>query len=531
VQRRLLWSYLSITAFVLLILEIPLGVSYSNSVERRMESDLQHYAFALAIRTQEPLDALAAGTGTAEKLQDLALDYQHRAGGRVVIVDAQGRAVADSQRAPAPGARPDFSNRPEVADALAGSQVSGIRWSKTLGADLLYVALPVGAADGVQGAVRITNPASVVSDRIREIWLLLAATGGVVLGIVFLVSQLLARSITRPLGDLRGTAGRLGAGDLTVRADVPKGPAEVAELAESFNVTAARLEQLVRAQQGFVADASHQLRTPLAALRLRLEILEADAEGEVADDLEGARLEVDRLSRLVDGLLALARAEQAPSAPAPVLLADVVAGRCEAWDAFATERRVQIRSSVPQGAWASATPGRLEQVVDNLLNNALEVAPAGSVVDLDVLETTDRVEMVVSDEGPGMPTDDRARAFDRFWQSGEARRHGRPDGHVGLGLAIVRELVTGDGGEVVLEDAHAGSARDRGLAVTVRMRRAEAPDPARTDPAPGTTEREPGRPGASSSEPGPPGDPGGPGGPGGPGDPGEQARQLSTASG
>jgi signal transduction histidine kinase len=477
VQRRLLWSYLSITAFVLLVLEIPLGVSYSNSVARRMESDLQHHAFALAIRTQEPLDALTDDAEAPHRLHALAHEYRRRAGGRVVIVDAAGHAVADSDATTAlpPGARgPDFSNRPEVREALLGSQVSGIRSSRTLGADLLYVALPVSAADGVQGAVRITNPASVVGDRIREIWLLLLATGGVVLGIVFLVSQLLARSITRPLGSLRATAGQLGGGDLGVRAEVPRGPAEVAELAESFNTTAARLERLVRAQQGFVADASHQLRTPLAALRLRLEIIEADADGVVADDLEGARLEVERLSRLVDALLALARAEQTPSDPVPVSLADVVAGRCEAWDAFATERRVRIRSSVPEGAWAAATPGRLEQVVDNLLNNALEVAPPGSVVDLDVVETAERVELVVSDEGPGMAPDERARAFDRFWQSGEARRTGRPNGHFGLGLAIVRELVVGDGGEVTLADAHAGPHGDRGLAVTVRTRRATA---------------------------------------------------------
>ncbi|MFI5046088.1 MAG: ATP-binding protein [Acidimicrobiia bacterium] len=477
-QRRLLWSYLSITAFVLLVLEIPLGVSYSNSVERRLESDLQHDAFALAIRTQEPLDALANGTATPDRLQTLARDYHRDAGGRVVIVDARGRAVADSDRGAAvltADEQPDFSNRPEVGAALGGSQVSGTRWSRTLGADLLYVALPVSAADGVQGAVRITYPASVVGARIREIWLLLLATGGVVLGIVFLVSQLLARSIARPLRNLRATAGQLGAGDLSVRADVPKGPAEVVELAESFNATAARLEQLVHAQRGFVADASHQLRTPLAALRLRLEIIETDADGVLADDLEGARLEVERLSRLVDGLLALARAEQAPSDPVPVSLAEIVAGRCDAWDAFAAERRVRIRSSVPDASWASATPGRLEQVVDNLLNNALEVAPAGSKVHVDVADAADRVDLVVSDEGPGMSADERTRAFDRFWQSGEARRTGRPNGHFGLGLAIVRELVMGDGGDVTLADAHADATGDPGLAVTVRMRRSAAP--------------------------------------------------------
>ena len=305
-KRRLLFSYLTITAFVLLVLEIPLGVSYANSVERRLTSDLQHDAFAMAIQSQQPLAATGATAPDANALQAVADRYHDSAGGRVVIVDRAGRSVADSD--PTSPVGRDFSTRPEIRRALAGEEVSGSRSSHTLGTELLYVALPVASATGVQGVVRITYPQSVVDDQIRHIWLLLAATGGVVLGIVFLVSLLLARSMTKPLGDLQQAAVRLGAGDLSTRAEVPKGPAEVTVLAQSFNATAARLEQLVGSQRAFVADASHQLRTPLAALRLRLECLESEVPDAVADDLDGALDEVARLSRLVDGLLVLTRA-------------------------------------------------------------------------------------------------------------------------------------------------------------------------------------------------------------------------------
>jgi len=467
-KRRLLFSYLTITAFVLLVLEIPLGVSYANSVERRLTSDLQHDAFAMAVQSQQPLAPTSATVPDAVALQAVADRYYHRAGGRVVIVDRAGTSVADSD-ATSPVGR-DFSSRPEIARALAGEEVSGTRTSRTLGTDLLYVALPVASATGVQGVVRITYPQSVVDDQIRHIWLLLAATGGVVLGIVFLVSLLLARSMTKPLGDLQQAAVRLGAGDLATRAEVPKGPAEVTVLAQSFNATAARLEQLVGSQRAFVADASHQLRTPLAALRLRLECLESEVPEAVADDLDGALDEVARLSRLVDGLLVLTRAEQSSSAPGAVPLEDVIDGRCEAWDAFAAEKQVRILSDVRGVPVAAATAGRLEQVVDNLLNNALEVAPPKSTVRISGQDRGVWVELRVSDEGPGMTREQRERAFDRFWQSGEARRDGRPNGHFGLGLAIVRELVVNDGGDVALEESESG-----GLEVVVRLRPAPRP--------------------------------------------------------
>jgi signal transduction histidine kinase len=471
VKRRLLVSYLSITAFVLLVLEIPLGVSYANSVEPRLTSDLQHDAFSLAIRSQEPLDSTPSGE-EARSLQSLAARYRDSAGGRVVIVDADGRSVADSDPSSPTGR--DFSTRPEIEHALRGAEVSGTRSSRTLGRDLLYVALPIGSADGIQGAVRITYPASVIDDQIRHIWLLLAATGGVVLGIVLLASQLLARSVTKPLQDLEDAAEALGAGDLAARAVVPRGPAELTVLAESFNATASRLEQLVGGQRTFIADASHQLRTPLAAMRLRLENMEADVRGAAAEDLDGALTEVTRLSRLVDGLLVLARAEQSTSTPTPIAVDEVIDGRCDAWDAFAAEKQVRIDADVDGSPTARATPGRLEQVVDNLLNNALEVAPEGSSVRVGAQERGDWVELRVSDEGPGMSADERARAFDRFWQSGGARKDGRPNGHFGLGLSIVRELVVGDGGDVALEPSPSG-----GLEVVVRMRRSDVPAPRR----------------------------------------------------
>jgi signal transduction histidine kinase len=462
VRRRLLLSYMTITVLVLVVLEVPLGIAFARSERRRLETDVQHDAFALAIRSEEALETTPP-TASSD-LRRLADRYADVTGGRAVIVDAAGGLVADS--APPAGLtgreQRSFASRPEIAKALRGQESTGSRHSDTLGTDLLYVAVPVASGGEVHGAVRVTYPLSVVSDRVRRNWLLLAGTGGVVLAVVFLVSLWLARSVTRPLADLERAAARLGGGDLAARARVPSGPAEVRLLAEEFNATASQLEELVGSQQAFVADASHQLRTPLAALRLRLENLEDVVVQPATEDLEGARAEVQRLTRLVDGLMTLARAEQAASAPADVDVGEVMAARRDAWAAFADERDVRIELQVEPGLRARGTPGRLEQVLDNLLNNSLDAAPPGTSVVLGGRRNRDHIEVRVADAGPGMTDEQRARAFDRFWRSRSTQSE---NGGFGLGLSIVRRLVTADGGDVELARSASG-----GLEVVVRLR-------------------------------------------------------------
>lgn len=454
-RTRLLLSYLTITAFVLLILEVPLGVSFAHAERNRLEANVRHDALSLAIRAEEDIER-----NDTSPLQSLATAYQHDTSARVVFVDATGNVLADSDP-PVEGSR-NFESRDEIKRALRGQEASGTRYSKTLGTNLLYVAAPVSSGNHVLGAVRVSYPLSFVDARARRVWLVLAAVAGVVLVIVFLVSQALARSVARPLRDLELAANRLGRGDLASRAPVPRSPAEIRLLAESFNRTAERLEQLVDAQQAFVADASHQLRTPLAALRLRLEVLEGEVPGEVSEDVDGAIAEVQRLSRLVDGLLALARAEQQRASVEALDLVEIVAGREAAWSAFAAERGVTLVVTTPAPLRVLATQGHLEQVLDNVLNNALDVAPAGSSITLDAQRRGERVVLRVSDAGPGMTPAQRAHAFDRFWRAPDTQRTG-----TGLGLAIVYQLVVSDGGEVTLEQSAMG-----GLMVVVVLRAA-----------------------------------------------------------
>ena len=174
--------------------------------------------------------------------------------------------------------------------------------------------------------------------------------------------------------------------------------------------------------------------------------------------MPGSLTEVGRLSRLVDGLLALARAEQATVRPEPLAVAPIVDGRVDAWSAFAEEHDVGFAVDVSGAGQVLATPERLEQVLDNLIANAIEVAPAGTAIRLSAAVTAGSVTITAADEGPGLSESQRARAFDRFWRSADGHRG------AGLGLAIVRQLVEADGGSVSLEVAATG-----GLAVVIRL--------------------------------------------------------------
>ncbi len=445
--RRLLLTYLTITAFALAIVIIPFGTVFAGREKDGLLFDIERDAQVVASRSEDALD-----TGASPQLDALLTDYR-ATGGRIVIVDSNGMSVADSDAVGGPAQ--NFSNRPEIQTALGGSRASGVRRSETAGTDLVFVSIPVVSNGVVRGAVRITYPTATLDARVRSNWLRLGVLSGVVLLVVTAVGVVLARSVSRPVRLLQDAAHRMAGGDLTVRVPTDEGPPELRDLASTFNITAQRLSDLVDSQRRFVADASHQLRTPLTALRLRLENLAPRVGDADRPRIEAALKETARLGRLVQSLLVLARLDAAPHEITDIDVAQVLAERTETWVPVAVDQDVQLTCASPGGLRARAVPGALEQILDNLLANALDAAPAGSTVTVGATRDSEGVDVHVIDEGAGMTDEQRLHAFERFWRPSGAAGEG-----FGLGLAIVAEFAEASGGWARIERGPGGIGLD-----------------------------------------------------------------------
>jgi signal transduction histidine kinase len=435
--RRLLFSYLALALLVLAGLEIPLGFIYARGETSRASQSVERDASMLAEITEENIEK-----GRLDALPDVVGDYAERTGGRVVVTDKHGIVLTDSEPHGRIGV--SLAGQPDIARALR-NQPTVTTTTDSAGSGVLSVTMPGASGTVVRGTLRLTYPLSEVDARIHRIWGALALAGACILAVVALAAFSLARWITRPLRTLEAATAQLADGQLTHPPDATTGPPELRSLAASFTHTATRLQQLLKAQQAFASEASHQLKTPLTALRLRLENFEPYLDPRAHPSLDEAVGEVERLGRMIQGLLALARMENAATTTEPVDLDAVLADRAAMWEPLAAEQYVAIDITGPPVGHVWAIPGALEQIIDNLLANALRVSPPSTTI---TLHRAPGTELHVIDQGPGMNEADRERAFDRFWRSSDSHHDG-----TGLGLPIVRHLVDASGGSIALHPA------------------------------------------------------------------------------
>jgi two-component system OmpR family sensor kinase len=289
----------------------------------------------------------------------------------------------------------------------------------------------------------------------------------------------------RPLDRMGATAGAIAAGDLSRRVTPATQRTEVGRLGLALNAMLGRLEEAFARRQAsedrlrrFLADASHELRTPLASIRGYAELFRIGAARSPQDTekaMQRIEQEAARMGVLVEDLLTLARLDEEPDTRRE--LADLVEiARDATDDARATAPERQIELAAPGPALVQADPDGLRQVVANLMRNALMHTPAGTAVDVGVGHDGKCVELSVRDHGPGLPTEDAAALFERFWRAEGGRERGRAG--AGLGLAIVAGIVHAHGGTVTAANVPGGGAR-----FVVRLPAAHSQGELRTDPA------------------------------------------------
>jgi signal transduction histidine kinase len=415
-----------------------------QSVERdRLLTALERDAFVLAGKAEEALESQNVTELAVVRL--LAQDYRDAGGARVVITDARGIvAVTNDPEENRIGV--SYLTRPEIQAAVSGQISTGERVSDTLGLTLVYVAVPVFSGQEVVGAVRLTFDKSVidaaVSRQLAGILLIDLTT----IGLGGAIALVLSRTFARGLRELELVSRAFAAGDFSARARPDVGPSDIRALALGFNAMAAKVEALVAAQKRFASDASHQLRTPITALMLRIEGLRESLKPtkKIALRFDALETEIARLNRLIDGLLALGRAGSEGVSIVTVNASDVVRERVESWRSLAEESERFIESDIEDGITISAADSALEHIIDVYLDNALSLSPRGSTIHVTLHREGARVVLRVEDQGPGVSPEVSLRAFDRFWR-GENSYEGS-----GLGLAIVRQLADASGADVAL---------------------------------------------------------------------------------
>ncbi|MFU8873776.1 ATP-binding protein [Micromonospora sp. SL4-19] len=437
-RRRLVISYLLLMVLVLLALETPLAATLATRETERVRADRLADATRFA-----SLAGPALRGGGAGLLDGELTAYDDLYGIGAAVVDRDSRTVtASASWEPGPGTATALDT------ALAGQQFSGPDsvwpWVNVP----LVVAVPINDGGEVLGAVVTATPSDKVRRTVTTWWLVLAAIG--LLAVLACISTAfgLAGWVLRPVTELDAVTHEIAEGDRGARVRPRLGPPELRRLAASFNNMADVVSDVMDRQRAFVAHASHQLRNPLTALRLRVEELGpslTDADGRTEHRL--ALEETDRLATLLDALLTLARAEREENQRVTVDAAEVAASRVAAWLPLARHRSVTLRlDTVEAPAYARTVPTAIDQVLDALIDNAVKFSGAGGEVTVTVHAADGGTVLRVRDNGPGMTTSQLDQATERFWRAPDAQN---VDG-AGLGLTIVAVLVDASDGRLTM---------------------------------------------------------------------------------
>ena len=455
--RSIRWRLMATYLVVILLALSFLGVHLTRDSESRylvqVEASLLAQARLIAVHVR---DAVASRDRT--RIQAEFLRTQYPGNPSVVIVDRAQDVLVDYSTNPALRVE-GHVEREGLARAAGGQETSGS--AMVNGVPVVYGTVPVRRGDEVLGAVYVALPLVELTGQLRHIRTFVGWTVLVTMLWAAIVSLLLANRIAGPIRDMRVATARMAAGELHQRVPI-RAADELGDLARSLNYMAAELERLDTMRREFVADASHELRTPVANLAVAVEALRGGISTggvETASLLDAIEREVDRLRMLVENLLDLSAIESGgvQLRMVPTDLAQVARDTVESFHARAEQAGIALVLNQPtRSPNVRADPDRMAQVLGNLVDNALRFTPRGGRLTVAVADHHDRVTVTVADTGPGIPPQDLPHIFDRFFKVDRSRSARRG---AGLGLAIAKRLTTAQGGELRAENNAQGGAK------------------------------------------------------------------------
>ena len=444
IRVRLTAWYAALLAVILVAIGTFLVLQLKTDLRGRVDRDVRTHASSIGegytaegdAGFREVARAALPGLGAAAQVLDRS--------GRVLVSHGGGAA----ERAIVPA---DVR-----ADALLGeARVVGV----TVDGRPLRASVSTVRRLGRRRVLVVAESLAAVEASTRRVRALLLLAGPVALAATALVGWWLARKALLPVARMTAEAEAIEIDRLHERIDVPRAADELGRLAVTLNAMLSRLESGVTEKRRLVADASHELRTPLAVMRAELDVSLRgdDLPAEARAVLTSAREEVDSMTRIVDNLLTLAQVDEGRLAllTARVDLLDVVETAVRPLRPLAADKGIRLAID-GEPYEAQADPQRVQQVLTNLIDNAVKFTPTGGEVRVRTWRTEREVGFTVADDGPGIPEHERDRVFDRFFRVDSAR--GRDIGGSGLGLAICREIARAHDGRIWVEGGDAGGS-------------------------------------------------------------------------
>jgi hypothetical protein len=308
-----------------------------------------------------------------------------------------------------------------------------------------------------------TLPLERERDGLRNFLLLNTA---LTLAIALIGGLIVSRRAIRPIFAIIDTAARISAQHLNERLPTPKVRDEIYTLSETLNGLLDRLQVTFESQERFIADASHQLRTPLAILRGEIDLMMSRERSpqEMRDFLSSASQEIDHLSKMVQDLLLLARVDagQQSLSLEPVRLDEIILDSVARLKPALEQKQIRVRVDLPemsddtQGLEIQGDPDLLRALFHNLIENCSKYSPSGSLIKIQVLTHTSEISVAIEDQGEGIPVDDREKVFARFFRRESQKNQTTGSG---LGLAIARQIAHAHRGKLQIVDAQGPGTR------------------------------------------------------------------------